>query len=400
MKGLFRGTNALTVLKWARHPRIHLKLDGHHPTGSSHHQKIVAIDDYFAVCGGIDMTSSRWDTTAHHDADPARVNPNGKSYDPWHDATTAIGGPAAAALARSCRDRWERATGEKLEPVATKAECWPRGLQTTFEGVEVAIARTHPKMGDQEPVLEIETLFLEQIVAAKRFIYFESQYFASRRIAEAIARRLKEDDGPEVVVTNPLTAEGWLQPIAMDSARARLVAALRERDPHHRFAMYHPFTAGGEPIYVHAKITIVDDTQIRIGSANLNNRSMRLDTDCDVSVNAAGQPGRGLEDDIAGIRNGLLAEHLGVPTARIESVMEQTGSIIKTIERLRRKGRSLRPYSIPDLPAVKTWLADNEVLDPESPEEMFEPLSGGGLLRRLRFASVGRPPSRPAQSAT
>ena len=55
LKGLFRGSTTLTVLKWARHPRIHLKLDGHHPAGSSHHQKIVSIDDCLAFCGGIDM---------------------------------------------------------------------------------------------------------------------------------------------------------------------------------------------------------------------------------------------------------------------------------------------------------------------------------------------------------
>ena len=152
--------------------------------------------------------------------------------------------------------------------------------------------------------------------------------------------------------------------------------------------MYHPFTTGGAPIYVHAKITIVDDVQLRIGSANLNNRSMRLDTECDVSVDAARHPDRQLDDTIAKIRNGLLAEPLDLPVARVAAVMVLTGSIIRTIERLRRDGRSLRPYLIPDLPAVDAWLAENEVLDPESPEEMFEPLSGGGLLRRLRPALV------------
>jgi phosphatidylserine/phosphatidylglycerophosphate/cardiolipin synthase-like enzyme len=384
LKGLFRGTTALTVLQWARHPRIHLKLDGHHPTGSSHHQKIVSIDDCLAFCGGIDMTSERWDTRSHHHADPARVESNGKPYKPWHDATTAISGPAAVALARSCRDRWERATGEKLEPVEGEVSCWPDGLTPTFVDVDVAIARTHPKMDDQEPIYEVEALFLEQIASAKRHLYCESQYFASRRIAEAIGKRLDEPDGPEIVIINPESAQGWLEPIAMDSARARLVAVLRDRDHRGRLAIYHPFTTGGAPIYVHAKITIVDDAQLRIGSANMNNRSMRLDTECDVSIDAGRHCDGQLAPTIAGIRNGLLAEHLGVPAERVTEVFGQTGSLIQTIERLRRPGRSLRPYEIPDLDSVKAWLAENEVLDPESPDEMFEPLSGGGLLRRLR----------------
>ncbi|MBA2936665.1 phospholipase [Sphingomonas sp. CGMCC 1.13654] len=384
LKGMFRGSTALRVLKWMRHPRIHLKLDGHHPTGSSHHQKIVSIDDCFAFCGGIDMTGSRWDSRAHHDNDPGRTGPDGKPYPPWHDATTALSGPAAGALAQGCRDRWERATGKRLAPVEGEVNCWPDGLAPTFSDVDVAIARTHPKMEDQEPIYEIEELFLRQIASAKRFLYCESQYFACRRIAEAIGKRLEEEDGPEIVILNPQTAEGWLQPIAMDSARARLVAALKARDRHGRLAIYHPFTSAGEPIYVHAKITIVDDCELRIGSANLNNRSMRLDTECDVSVDSARQSGSGLEDSIAGVRNGLLAEHLDVPPERVAAVLKQTGSLIATIERLRRAGHSLRPYQIPDLAAVTKWLADNEVLDPESPDEMFEPMTGGGLLRRLR----------------
>lgn len=384
LKGMFRGTTAVRLLRWMRHPRIHLKLDGHHPTGSSHHQKIVAIDDCFAFCGGIDMTGARWDTREHLDDNPSRTNPGGRPYKPWHDATTAISGAAAAALAQNCRDRWQRATGETLEAVESEASCWPDGLAPSFNNIDVAISRTHPEMEDQSPVYEIETLFLEQIAAASRFLYCESQYFASRRIAEAIAMRLDEADGPEIVIINPKTAEGWLQPIAMDSARARLVTALRSRDRHGRLAIYHPYTAAGAPIYVHAKITIVDDIQLRIGSANLNNRSMRLDTECDVSVDAGRHPDCDVEAVIAGIRNGLLGEHLDVPAERVASVLEQTGSLIGAIERLRRPGHSLRPYELPDLAGVTKWLADHEVLDPEDPEEMFEPMTSGGLLRRLR----------------
>ena len=384
LKGVFRGSTIFTVLKWMRHPRIHVKLDGHHPTGSSHHQKIVSIDDCLAFCGGIDMTGDRWDTRAHLDHEPRRKQPSGKPYKPWHDATTALSGPAAMALGEACRDRWERASGVKLKAVAADQTCWPEGLEPDFRDVEVAIARTHPEMDDQQPVHEIEALFLAQIAAAKRLLYCESKYFAARRIAEAIGKRLAEPDGPEIVIVNPLTAQGWLEPLAMDTARARLMTALQQQDRYGRLRMYHPFTAGGEPIYVHAKITIVDDDQLRIGSANMNNRSLRLDTECDVMLDKGRPSNRGSDKSIAAIRNGLLAEHLDVPVAEIVHELAASGSLIATIEHLRGSGRSLRPYQVPDIDGVKAWLAENEVLDPEGPSEMFEPLSARGLLRRLR----------------
>ena len=382
LKSLFRGTTIFTVLKWMRHPRIHTKLDGQHPTGGSHHQKIVSIDDCLAFCGGIDMTSVRWDTRHHRDDDAGRRTPNGKPYKPWHDATTAISGEAAAALAELCRARWQRAAGEMLAPVRESGTCWPGSLEPDFRDVPVAIARSLPQMADQEPVREIEALFLEQIASAGRHVYIESQYFASRKIAEAIARRLEEDDGPEFVIINPVAAEGWLQPIAMDTARARLMEALRRRDRHGRLAMYHPYTEGGEPIYVHAKIMIVDDRQLRVGSANFNNRSMRLDTECDVLVEAV--PDDADARTIVATRDGLLAEHLGTTPDTVAASIEASGSMIRTIRELGGAGKTLRPYEIPDLNAVQQWLADNEVLDPEGPEEMFEPLSRRGLLRRLR----------------
>ena len=381
IKSAMRGSTLLTVLKWMRHPRIHLKLDGHHPTGSSHHQKIVSIDDTLAFCGGIDMTAERWDTRAHRDGEPGRKLPNGKPYKPWHDATSALAGPVAGVLARECRDRWERATGVHLEALDGAQACWPAPLAPTLTDIDVAVARTRPAMGDQEPVHEVEALFLDQIAAARRVLYCESQYFASRRVAEAIARRLDEPDGPEIVIVNPLTAQGWLEPLAMDTARARLVEALRARDRHGRFAIYHPFTAGGEAIYVHAKITIVDDRQLRIGSANINNRSLRLDTECDVAIAARDAA---YEATIAGVRADLLAEHLGVAVARVGHVFAQEGSLIRTIDRLRGPGRSLVPYEVPGLDAVRAWLADHELLDPESPDEMFEPLSRRSLFRGLR----------------
>jgi phosphatidylserine/phosphatidylglycerophosphate/cardiolipin synthase-like enzyme len=384
IKSLARGETIWTTLKWMRHPRIHTKLDGVHPTGASHHQKIVVVDDCFAFCGGIDMTTDRWDTRAHRDDDPDRVKPNGKAYTPWHDATTALEGPVAAALGDLARERWRRATGREIAPVPGRDDCWPNYLEPHFRNMPVAISRTLPPVAGNAHVGEIEQLYIDLIGSAQRFIYAESQYFASRRIAEAIARRLREPNGPEIVLVNPLTADGWLEPIAMDTARARLVEALRRIDTDGRLRVYHPQTAGGVPIYVHAKIMVVDDEVLRIGSSNMNNRSLGLDTECDVTFDS--RTGGGDEErTIRAIRIGLIAEHLGREPDEVESAIGAQGSMIRAIEALRDEGRSLIPYVTPNLNAIETWLADNEVLDPERPDEMFEMTAKSGLFRRGWF---------------
>jgi phosphatidylserine/phosphatidylglycerophosphate/cardiolipin synthase-like enzyme len=383
LKTYLRPRTLSTTARWTLHPRIHPKLDSRHPPGASHHQKIVVIDDCLAFCGGIDMTNKRWDTRAHRDEEPARLDPAGAPYMPWHDATTALQGPVARALGELCRERWELAGGKPIAPPPARETCWPDTLTPHFTNVPAAISRTQPGMKGVEAVHEIEQLYLDLIARAGRTIYAESQYFASRRIAEAIARRLEEPDGPEIVIVNPEQADGWLEQVAMDTARARLVEALRKRDTHGRLRIYHPFTAGGAPIYVHAKVFVVDDMILRVGSSNFNNRSLRLDTECDVTIEAepADQP---MRDHIASIRNGLLAEHLGCTPEQVAEEIAR-GSLISAVERLRELGgKTLRPYEVPDLEGVTAWLADHEVLDPENPEDLFEPIASGGLFRWLR----------------
>ncbi|QDX25322.1 phospholipase [Sphingomonas suaedae] len=380
LMALLRGHTLQTLIKWKLSKRIHLLLDATHPPGASHHQKIVVIDDCIAFCGGIDMTLGRWDTRAHGDGDPGRINPGGDRYMPWHDATTAITGPAARALGDLCRERWQRAGGTPIDPPQVEQDCWPKTLSPDFTDARIAIARTQPQLNGDEPVQEIEALYLDLIASARRFIYAESQYFASRKIAEAIARRLAEPDGPEFVIVNPAHADGWLEQEAMDTARARLFQALKRRDPHDRLRIYHPVTEAGDPIYVHAKVLTVDDRLLRVGSSNFNNRSLGLDTECDVALAARG------EDEarrIAAIRNGLIAEHLGTDSLTVADRIARTGSLVAAIEGLRCAGRSLRPYRVPDLDTVEAWLAENQLLD-AGDESPFEAMAKGGLLRRLR----------------
>lgn len=387
LKTYLRPTTLMTTARWVMHPRIHPKLDRTHPHGASHHQKIVVIDDCVAFCGGIDMTGGRWDTRAHRDDEPGRANPGPSQHMPWHDATTALQGPVAGALGELCRDRWQIAGGERIEAPGPHEPCWPDCLTPDFRDVPVAISRTQPEMKGLEAIREIEHLYLDLIASARRWIYAESQYFASRRIAEAIARRLDEPDGPEIVIVNPQHADGWLEQAAMDTARARLIEALRRRDRHRRLRVYHPFTAGGEPVYVHAKVLVIDDAVLRVGSSNFNNRSLRLDTECDVTL-VADTAGDEVSRTIVARRDDLIAEHLGREADEVAGAIAQHGSLIGAIEALRREeGRTLRPYEVPDLTAVSAWLADHEALDPENPDDMFEPIASGGLFRKLRGPS-------------
>lgn len=384
VKAMFRGNTLVTVMRWKAHPRITLKLDAKHPLASSHHQKIVAIDDSIAFCGGIDMTMQRWDTRQHLDDDPRRVSPGGRPEDPWHDATSAFDGDAARAIGDLARARWKAATEEELPPCTDCRDCWPEGLATSFTDMRLGIARTIPEMDDVDPVHEIETAWIGMIHAAKRMIYAESQYFASRKIAHAIAERLAGDNPPEIVIINPDGADGWLEPVAMDTARARLVEALQRIDHHDRFRIYYPRTEGGTPIYVHAKVMVVDDHVLRVGSSNFNNRSMRLDTECDVILSADEPENAHLVDEIATLRNDLLAEHLGVSPEEVAATLARTGSLIATIEALRSPGRSLVPYEIPELSGVEEWLAENEILDPNGPDEIFEATAKRGLFKGWR----------------
>ena len=85
----------------------------------------------------------------------------------------------------------------------------------------------------------------------------------------------------------PRKADGWLEQQAMDAARLKLIQAIGRNDKGNRFRVYVPVTKDGEDIYVHAKIAIVDDRLLRVGSSNLNNRSQRLDSECDVTLDCA-----------------------------------------------------------------------------------------------------------------
>lgn len=379
LKMLTRGLSMFTLARWrmARHVRIHF--DSSHPLGATHHQKILVIDDSLALCGGIDMTSDRWDTPEHRDPDPRRKRPSGIRYMPWHDTAGMIEGDPAAALGELARERWRRATGFELPAPTPHDGCWPDSVEPLFTDRDVAIARTVPKAEGVEEVREIEQLYIDMIERARDFIYADNQYFASRRIAEALAKRLAEEDGPEIVIVNPISADGWLQEAVMGSARAALFFPLAEIDRHDRFQIYTPVTTAGNPIYVHSKLMIVDDRILRVGSSNMNNRSMGLDSECDLAI--AAQDDAQPDPAIRALRERLMAEHLGKTPEIVARAFQQTGSLIGTIECLRGDGKTLEPFEPGAWNDATLAIGASELLDPESVDERWEPLSNRGLFR-------------------
>ena len=384
LKFLLRGSMIIDLIRWLRHPAIDFKFDSAHPLGCSHHQKIVVIDDCFAVCGGIDMTSDRWDTPAHIDEDPRRRRPNGRLYGPWHDLTMLVEGDAARALGDLGRERWEQSGAAPMLPCSAQEEsAWPGKLKAEFRDVEVGIARTRSAWRSIREVREIEALFLEHIRRAKRFIYAESQYFAARTIAEAIAVRMAEPDPPEIVLINPETADGWLEQTAMDGARIRLCRAIGESDQNGNFRIFVPLNAGGTPIYVHSKVMIVDDEVVRIGSANMNNRSLGLDSECDLFIDAARPGNAHATAPITRLRHTLLAEHTGLSVEAVAAQLERDPSMIALIEAAPKTGKQLKPFVLRPLSDAEKTVADNALFDPERPEQLFEPFSTSrGLFRR------------------
>lgn len=350
---------------WQTRPRLHLRLDDGHPLWGSHHQKIVVIDDRMAFCGGLDITHGRRDTPTHRpDLHPGR---HPRAY---HDVQLAVDGEAAAALGQLARRRWGAATGRAPAPPPADDEehPWPPRLAPDLSGARLAIARTLPAWGARRtPVREVEALYLDMIAAANHSIYIENQFFTAERIAAALGRRLREKQGPEVVLVMPLETEGWLSRVTLDAMRGRLLERLRRADRHGRFRVYYPHIPGAPlPVNMHSKVMVIDDALVRVGSANINNRSMGLDTECDMAIEAGESVAT--RRACGTLRDRLLAEHLGSTPARVREALRSERSLIAAIESLRGEHRSLRPLRYPRVPGTADYLqSGTDMLDPGAP---------------------------------
>jgi len=356
-------------LHWRTHRRLHFHLDGVHPVGASHHQKIVVVDDSVAFVGGFDLTRIRWDTPEHRPDDPRRIEADGRSYEPFHDIQMIVAGEAAAALGELARERWSRATGRtiKRRPIIPSVLPWPASVKPVMQDVPVGIARTEPEFDNRPEVREIERLYLDSVKAARHSIFVETQYLTCTTISAALAKRLEEAHGPEVVIILPRACGGFMERFTMDVLRSQVLQKLRTADRHGRLGVYYPDIQGPKDttcVNVHSKVMIVDDELVRVGTANLSNRSMGMDTECDLAVEAGDNDE--VRQAIAGFRTELVAEHLGVAPETVAETFEDTGSLLQTIEELRGGTRSLRVLEVGE-EALDTVVPDAELIDPYRP---------------------------------
>lgn len=356
-------------LDWRTHRRLAFRMDARHPIGGSHHQKVVVVDDSVAFVGGLDLTRARWDTPEHACHAPLRRDSDGRPHAPFHDVQVMVDGEAARALGELARMRWQRANGQAAIALCDAGhDPWPQEIQPDLTDIDVAIARTEPDFEGQAGVHEVRQLHLDAIAAARHTLFFENQYFTSGMIANALAQRLDEDDGPEVMVISPQTQSGWLEQITMGVLRARVHARLKTADRHGRYRMMCPAIpglAGDQCLNVHSKVFAVDDEVFSIGSANLSSRSMALDTECNVVIEARGDPR--VRAAIAGLRNRLLAEHLDTTPEAVDAELRRHGSLHAAVAALRHSERTLRvldPVTTPELDAL---IPEQALFDPEKP---------------------------------
>ena len=249
--------------------KIRLALDANERPMHCHHEKLVVVDDRVAFVGGVDLTTlggDRFDTNAHV--------AQGKLG--WHDATAELRGPIVTDVAEHFRLRWQAVTGEEL----------PEPKRPRRAGdVELQLVRTVPqRIYDALPRGDFRILeaYMRALRAARKLVYLENQFYWSSEIAEILERKLADppSDDFRIVLVLPVDPNN-----GGDDTRGQL-ADLLECDRGAGRVLACTITALGErgpcPVYVHAKIGIVDDTWLTIGSANLNEHSLFNDTEVNV----------------------------------------------------------------------------------------------------------------------
>jgi len=259
-----------------RGTRIQAVLDSTERPMHCHHEKVVVVDDEVAFVGGIDLTDlggDRYDTPAH----PARGRMG------WHDVTSRVRGPAVADVSAHVTERWQAVTGERLEVPA---------VEPGSGDVDLQIVRTVPeKLYDFAPCGDFRIIeaYVRALRSAQHLVYLENQFLWSPEIANILAGKLSRPPTDEFRVLimlpgKPNTGEddtrGQLGLLAeADGGQGRFLATtIRGRSGN-----------TSDRVYVHAKVGIVDDCWLTLGSANLNAHSFYNDTEvnlvtCDTSL--------------------------------------------------------------------------------------------------------------------
>lgn len=374
-------------LQWQMPPQVTFCLDSTVPFGSSQHQKLVIVDDALAFSGGLDLTIRRWDTQDHDLDNSLRADPAGEPYRPFHDVQMMVDGEAARALALLAWQRWCHAKGgdAAIEPMG---DPWPDGFPPEFTDVQVGIARTQPRYNGEAGVHEIEALFLHSIGQAERSIYIENQFTTSPRIALRIARQLERHPQLEVVIVAPRSHDSIVERRTMRNGRIRFWRIVKRAGGDRVRLVYPSVECDGRATHtmIHSKIMVIDDVFLRVGSANMNNRSMGADTECDLAIEAETAAQRAA---ITHVRDRLLGEHCGVSAEQVAAALTEHGSLVRAVDTLSAGGHRLRPIDdgVPDRSPLAV-LAER-VADPPRPLRLGR-LVGRFLPRLLLHGGGGR----------
>lgn len=372
-------------LQWRTPPQIEFAFDDELPSGSAQHQKIVVVDDAIGFSGGIDLTIRRWDTSEHALDDDRRVDPAGKPYAPFHDVQMAVTGETAQALAEHVGERWRVATHQTLPPLDMADAPAVAALgEPDFRDVSIAIARTWPTDGDVAGIREVEALFGAMIDAAERSVYIENQFLTCLPIAERLLQRMRERPELEALIVAPQKHHTWIEHQTMQNGRVRFIDVFRQAGLGDRVSLLACEVGDDErreAKMIHAKVMIVDDRLLRVGSANLANRSMGADSELDL-VLAADRP----EDraTVRRIRDDLIAEHCGCTGKSVGKAIDEHGSLLAAVA---STGDRCRLVEVDDEEAPSVgmeWIAD-----PDRPLTEMEPMGGSGGRRRWRWIAAG-----------
>jgi phosphatidylserine/phosphatidylglycerophosphate/cardiolipin synthase-like enzyme len=278
-----------------RHPRVHFIFDNRHPLGGAHHEKTVILDGTVALTGGIDLCDERWDTPQHRYFDLRRsLSGTEDPHGPYHDLSVKLTGPICRILHKNLALRWQALSSISLPPPAPlpagqKYEPGP-GDQALYVSRTTVDVDASVKM-----VREIEFLFRDLVRLAERRIVIEGQYFWSQKITDILTGKMRAMRGKPFELVIILAELAACQSLTSKMALyenlllERLYFAAEQSGT--KLTMGMPYVhaePAAEPraIYVHSKLLLIDDRFFCTGSANLNSRGMRIDTEVNLTFEA------------------------------------------------------------------------------------------------------------------
>lgn len=384
---------------WLSHPGIHFQLDAAHPISASQHQKFVVIDDCMTFVGGLDITIRRWDDRSHRSMNRHRKDPYGEPYDPFHDYQIGVSGDVAREMSSLFRDRWFKATALSIPEFSARKSCRdnpaPRESVATFERAPIAVSRTLPAFKEGPRVNEIAELFARLIAGARNFVIMENQYLTSRLIVECVSASIAEPSGPEIIIILPEIAGGWLEKKTMGALQTLALQKMKEADAHGRLLLLHPHDAKRaqrkQHMTVHSKVLVADDQFLSVGSANLNNRSMGFDSECQLTIDGRSDPK--LQASILETAAFIISHHTELSQNDFLDIYKREKSFIRAIEIAKDMSprRHLAPIELPP-PNPDVKMEDYNWLDMETPSPVEEAMDNWGQLSESISRRLGLSP--------